>query len=476
MLESPLLPVHGGYWNGAWQRHDGPTFPVVDPADGAVLAELPRMGAAQARAAVDSAARAPVPTLEERARMLSAIAGALREHTEELARIIVAENGKPLVQARGEVAYAAAFYETAIPQLERLRPHTLAERPRDHTWQVVARPAGIAGLITPWNFPIAMLAKKLSGAIGAGCPSVVKPSEETPLTCLAFFTLLDALELPPGLVNLVYGDAPAIGEVLCADPRVAVISFTGSTRVGRLLAAQCAPQLTRLSLELGGNAPFVVFADADLDRAVEQLLANKFRNSGQTCVCANRVLVEEPVADELVERLKGRLARLRVGPGGETDVDVGPMINAAGVAKVHHMVVDALSKGATLELGEVPDPGSAFVKPALLTGLTPAMACAQDEIFGPVVAVQTFSDEAEAIALADDTIYGLAAYVFTADLARAERVAAALHFGHVGLNTATGPTPEAPFGGMRQSGLGREGGAEGLFEFVELQTLPRWEG
>lgn len=475
-LHPALLAQLRGYWDGRFQA---PTtaqrFSVVDPATGAELARVPRMGAVEADEALASAARAleTPPSLAERARVLTGIAESLVAHRDALAAIITAENGKPLAEAAGEVDYAAGFFRDALQHLDALRPETLAARPRGLTWQVHRRPAGVAALITPWNFPIAMLAKKLAGALAAGCPCVVKPAELTPLSCIALFSLLDALQLAPGQVNLVFGDAPAIGQALCAHPAVRVVSFTGSTAVGKLLAAQCAPHVKRLSLELGGNAPFLVFDDADLELAADALMANKFRCGGQTCVCANRVLVARPALPAFSEALQRRMRAIRVGHGAAAGTQVGPLINQAAVDKVRRHVEDAVARGAERWVGGVAEgPIEApFYPPTLLTGVAAGMLCLQEETFGPVVALSAFDDEAEAVRLADDTTYGLAAYVFTADPERAERVARRLHFGHVGINTGSGPTPEAPFGGFRESGLGREGGLEGVMEYVELQTL-----
>lgn len=476
MIESELLPHIAGYWDGRFQSVEGAaTFEVLNPANGERLARVPELGGSHAEAAVAAAdaAMAEPPDLPARAAMLRRIAATLTEHREELARIITLENGKPIGESRAEVEYSAAFYEDAAGRIAALAPQTLEARPRGFVWRVHHRPAGVAGLITPWNFPLGMLAKKLSGALAAGCSAVVKPAEKTPLSCLAFFTLLDRLGLPPGQCNLVFGDAPAIGDVFCKDRRVRVVSFTGSTPVGRLLSAQCAPHIKRIALELGGNAPFVVFADADLEHAAEQVLANKFRCAGQTCVCTNRVLVEASAQEAFTAAVATRVGALRVGSGLEPDNDVGPLIDAQSFAKVRGLVDDALSKGARAVVGGRPDASeSRFFPPTVLTGITTDMACGREEIFGPVVPISTFEGEEEATIAANDTEYGLAAYIFTADNARAQRVAARLHFGHVGINTATGPTPEAPFGGMRQSGLGREGGMEGILEFIELQTIP----
>lgn len=478
-LTSPLLERRTGYWDGAFQPVDVPTFDVRDPATTDVIARLPRMGAAEATLAIASGFRAfeaGAPALATRRRTLLAIADAHETHADELARIITAENGKPHGEALGEVRYAAAFYREAERHVDRLAPRTLEERPRGLTWRVHARPAGVAALITPFNFPLAMLAKKLSAALAAGCPVVVKPAEKTPLAAVALFSLLARLDLPPGTVNLVFGDPQPIGQALCAHPDVRVISFTGSTAVGQWLAAACAPYMKRLSLELGGNAPFLVFADADLDHAADQLLNNKLRSAGQTCVCANRVLVDADVVEAFADRVAQRVGALRVGPGADPASNVGPLIDRAAFDKVQRHIRDALDRGARALFGGVIDPpadgAGAFHPPTVLTGVPPDALAAHEETFGPLIAITAFSTEEEALSLAAATRYGLAAYAFSADPERLERVAARLRFGHVGLNSASGPTPEAPFGGMRMSGVGREGGEEGMLEYVEWQTTP----
>lgn len=479
MLESDLLSHLQGYIGGQWTDAED-RFEVLNPATGELLARVPAMDAEATRKAVHAARaalRQPAPP-EQRAAWLERIADLLQDERREIGRILSLEHGKPWAEAQGEVDYAAGFFRFCADNMDALAPRTLADQPRNCQWTVHHRPAGVAALITPWNFPIGMIAKKLSAALAAGCPSVIKPAEQTPLTMIALLALLDReLDLPAGMVNLVMGPSAPIGEVFCTHPDVDVISFTGSTRVGQLLMRNSADQVKRLSLELGGNAPFIVFADADLEAAADHLVANKFRGGGQTCVCANRILVDERVLSQFGALLVERVRQLKIGDGMDPDTDLGPLINRDGYDKVRRHLLDAVERGAALLHGS--DPGAleqdwgAFFPPAIVAGVTTEMACSQEETFGPLVPLMPFADETGAVELANATPFGLAAYLFTADAERAERVTAALRFGHVGLNTGTGPTPEAPFGGMKLSGFGREGGLEGLFEFTETQTVAR---
>jgi succinate-semialdehyde dehydrogenase / glutarate-semialdehyde dehydrogenase len=479
MIESKLLPEIKGYIGGRWVDADSnETQAVHNRATGELIANVPSMGRDETVRAINAARQAlELPaTLDQRRRWLDGIDGALMAHKSEVGRILTMEHGKPLKEAVAEVEYAAGFFRFCARNIDRLGAHTLDERPRDCTWTIHYRPAGVVGLITPWNFPIGMIAKKLSAALAADCASIVKPSGKTPLTMIALFTLLDReLDLPSGKVNLVIGPAGMIGDVLCEHSGVNMLSFTGSTDVGKALIRKTADQVKKLALELGGNAPYIVFDDADLDRAADQLMANKFRGGGQTCVCANRILVHERVAKDFADRIAERAARIRMGNGLEDGVDLGPLIDRNGYNKVRRHVQDAVEKGATLVLGN--DPGElsrdwgAFHPPTVLLGVTSQMLCAREETFGPLVPIMTFDDDDEALQMANDTEYGLAAYLFTADPTRAERFTARLQFGHVGHNTGASPTPEAPFGGMKQSGYGREGGIEGMFEFVEPQTV-----
>lgn len=479
MTTSPLLNDTQGYIAGRWVgAASGRTLEVINPATGETLARVPDMGAEETTAAVEAAAAAmrTTPSLEQRRAWLAAIASAHLENKNELASLITLENGKPLKEAAVEVEYAAGFYSHFARQLHHLEPRPLPELIRGLRWTVHHRPAGVAGLITPWNFPLAMLAKKLAAALAGGCAVVAKPAELTPLSVIALWKLLEWIGFAPGWLNLVIGRPEPIGQVFCTHPAVRVVSFTGSTAVGKRLLAQSAPHVKRLALELGGNAPFIVFADADLELAAEALIANKFRAGGQTCVCANRIFVQQSVMDAFAPAVAQRVAKLRVGDGLEEGVDIGPLISGAAFEKVRLHVEDALAHGAQCVLGGIPAHGGKawgnYFPPTVLKGLRqPEMLAMREETFGPVIGLATFDSEEQVIAQANGTPYGLAAYVFTSSAERARRVAAGLRFGHVGINTGAGPTPEAPFGGMKESGLGREGGVEGLFEFCETQTV-----
>ncbi|MDX1444161.1 MAG: NAD-dependent succinate-semialdehyde dehydrogenase [Gammaproteobacteria bacterium] len=481
MIESPLLKNLTGYINGEWVGADsGDTLDVHNPVNGEKLASVASMGKAETIRAVDAAeaTRFDVASIKQRKEWLQKTADALRDNRKEIGRILCLEHGKPWKEAQGEVDYAAAFFDFAADNVEELKPRKVGKTLRPGDWTVHYRPAGVAALLTPWNFPIGMIAKKLCASMAADCPSVIKPSSKTPLTMIALFTILDRdVKLPKGKVNLVMGPAGEIGDALCEDPRVTVLSFTGSTGVGKKLIENTKDQVKRLTLELGGNAPYIVFKDADLDSAADNLIANKFRGGGQTCVCANRIIVHKDVAKEFGEKVIERVKDMKVGDGMEEDTDMGPLIDRNGYEKVRRHVKDALDKGAEHMFGEDPGPiendWGGFHGPVVIRKVTSEMECARDETFGPLVPLMEFETEAEAVEIANDTEFGLASYLFTADDELAERVIAKLHFGHVGWNTGTGPTPEAPFGGMLQSGYGREGGLEGLFDFVEAQAVPK---
>ena len=478
MIESALLPQLKGYIGGSWVAADtGDTLTVTNPVDDSELARVPSMGRAETRRAVEAAREAlrHPASLDQRGEWLLAIARLLVDNQDEIGRILTSEHGKPLKEARVEAEYAAGFFRFCGENIRHLASRTLEERPKDLTWEVHYRPAGVVGLITPWNFPIGMIAKKLSAALAADCACVIKPSSKTPLTMIALFTLLDReLDLPAGKVNLVSGPADEITDTLFEQPEVRLISFTGSTAVGKELIRKSAPGIKRLALELGGNAPFIVFEDADLDAAADNLIANKFRGGGQTCVCANRVFVHQRVAEEFARKVSERVDRLRVGDGLQEGTDIGPLIDSNAVAKVRRHMEDAVGRGARrITGGQSGREGPNFFTPTVLLDVPRDAACFSEETFGPLVPMITFSDEGEVVEAANDTEFGLASYLFTADPDRAERVVAGLHFGHAAVNTGSGPAPEAPFGGMKQSGFGREGGLEGLFEFVEIQTVPR---
>ncbi len=480
MIQSPLIPKPLAYIDGRWRGADDAgraTIAVINPATGEQLADVPDLGAAETTQAIEAAARSlgQASSIAQRHDWLRAIESALLANKDELARIITLEQGKALKESIGEVEYAAGFFRVAAAELDREEAEQIPGTIRNAKWTIRHVPAGVVGLITPWNFPLAMLAKKLAPALGAGCAIVTKPAELTPLTTIALWTLLEKSGLPAGRANLVIGQAAPIGDTLCAHPLVRLISFTGSTRVGKQLMANVAPHIKRLALELGGNAPFIVFDDADLDAAADALMSNKFRCAGQTCVCANRVLVHEKVVDRFTQAVTTRVAKLKVGNGLEPGVDMGPLINRAGFDKVNRHVNDAIANGAKRAFGNEPkvpsQPWGNFFPPTVLTGVTRDMQISREETFGPVIAIQTFANDAQAIQNANGTPYGLAAYVFTHDSDRARQISEQLQFGHVGVNTGTGPTPEAPFGGMKQSGFGREGGAEGLLEFCETQVV-----
>jgi succinate-semialdehyde dehydrogenase/glutarate-semialdehyde dehydrogenase len=467
-------------------------FAVVNPVDGAFLQSVPwgeRPAISQAIQQCHAGLRIRRST-SERGAMLLAIAAQLVSYRQELARIITAENGKPIAESGAEVDYAAGFFRYYGEHVGLLRSRRLKAQPRGHEWTIRYRPSGVAALIVPWNFPLAMLAKKLSATIAAGTPCVIKPAEQTPLASLALLRLLQNAAVPSSWVRWVLGEAAMIGEVCCNHPAVRYISFTGSTAVGKILLRQTTEQCKRLTLELGGNAPLIVLDDADLGLAVEHIMQNKFRCAGQTCVCVNRIYVHQSRIAELTDRLVDRVAKLRMGDGREAGVDLGPLIDKQGYKKVVEHVRDAIARGGKLVLGGVPttqlgEGGQAedaetieqtsgwFFPPTLITEVPHDALCTREETFGPMLPIIPFTSDHQALAWANRTEYGLAAYVFTSSGSRSRLFLQRLQFGHIGLNSATGPTPEAPFGGIKQSGFGREGGRDGLFEFVESQVVAR---
>lgn len=450
------------------------TFEVTNPADGAVLASLPDMGAAETRAAID-AAHAAFPawaarTAKDRGAILRRWSDLILRDTERLAALMTAEQGKPLAEARGEVAYGASFIDWFADEAKRAYGHAIPTPDPKKRLMSVKQPIGVCAAIAPWNFPIAMITRKVGPALAAGCTVVVKPAAETPLCALAIAELAVEAGVPDGVLNIVTGtDASAIGAVLCEDSRVRKLSFTGSTPVGKLLYGQCAGTVKKLSLELGGNAPFIVFDDADLEAAVDGAMASKYRNAGQTCVCANRLIVQSGIHDAFVARLAERAKALKVGAGDQPGVQIGPLITQKAVAKVEGLLAEAVAAGAQLVTGGTAD--GQFFTPTVLTGATADMRIFNEEIFGPVAPVVKFETEAEAIALANATPYGLAAYFYSRDVGRCWRVAEAIEAGMVGINEGLISTEVAPFGGVKESGLGREGGSEGLEEYFETKYL-----
>ena len=459
-----------GQWIGAAEEA------IFDPATGLEIGRVPYLGAKAAHDAV-SAANAALPdwrakTAKERSAVLRKWFDLIMANQEDLAQILTAEQGKPLAEARGEIAYAASFIEFYAEEAKRIYGETLPSPKADARILVLRQPLGVVAAITPWNFPAAMIARKVGPALAVGCTMVLKPAPETPFTALALAELGQRAGIPAGVFNVVTGDAKAIGEVWCASEIVRGLTFTGSTPIGKLLMRQCADTVKKLGLELGGNAPFLVFDDADLEAAVEGAIASKFRNMGQTCVCANRLYVQAGIHDAFVERLTQKVAQMKVGPGNESGVTQGPLINKAALAKVESHVADALEKGAKLVIGgKVGALGGTFFEPTVITGVTAAMKFAQEETFGPVAPIFVFKEEADALAQANDTPFGLQAYVYTKDLARTFRVAEALEAGIIGVNSGITSSEGVPFGGIKQSGLGREGSHHGVEEYLELKYV-----
>jgi len=479
LADAALLRTQA-YIDGAWvDADDGATFAVTDPATGAVIATVPRMGAAETRraiAAADVALRGwRRRTAKERATIMRAWADLMMRHQRDLAVLLTAEQGKPLAEAMGEIAYAASFLEWFGEEAKRVYGDTIPQHQGDKRIVVLKEPIGVCAGITPWNFPTAMITRKAAPALSAGCTMVLKPAEQTPLSALALLVLAERAGLPAGVLSVVTGDAadaPAIGGELTGNPTVRKLGFTGSTEVGKLLMAQCAGTVKKVSLELGGNAPFIVFDDADLDAAVEGALICKFRNTGQTCISANRLLVQDGVFDHFAERFGAAVRRLTVGPGTEAGVQSGPLIDEPALEKVERHIADATSKGAEVVVGGGRHArGGTFFEPTLLTGVTMDMAMSNEETFGPVAGLQRFTTEDEAIAIANDTPYGLAAYFYARDIGRVWRVSEGLEYGIVGLNTGLISTEVAPFGGMKESGIGREGSKYGLDEWLEVKYV-----
>ncbi len=477
-LADPSLLLEQAFIAGHWvEAAGGHRLDVTNPATGEGIGTVPDCDGADTERAI-IAAEAAFPgwkarTAAERCAIIEEWHRLILASKDDLARIMTAEQGKPLAEAAGEIAYAASFVKWFSQEGLRVYGHEVPSPMPGRRILVRKEPVGVCAIITPWNFPAAMITRKVAPALAAGCTVVIKPSELTPYTALAFAALAERAGLPAGVLNVVTGLPQAIGEALTASPVVRMLSFTGSTRVGSMLMRQCADTVKKLGMELGGNAPFIVFDDADLDLAIEGTMASKFRNAGQTCVCANRILVQSGIYDAYVERLGEAVRALRVGRGDAPGVTIGPLINAAARAKVDEHVADALGKGAVIAARA--DTPEGFASPVVLTGVDTSMRIAAEETFGPVAPIFRFDDEAEAIAMANDTPFGLAAYFYTDDLHRAWRVGEALEFGMVGLNTGSLAMEVAPFGGVKQSGLGREGGFEGIEEFVETKAF-HWAG
>jgi len=476
-LKDPQLFRRQAFLAGSWQdADDGGVIPVTNPADGSTLGTVPNLGAAETRRAVEAAAAAwPAwreRTALERCRVLRRWYDLIMASQEDLAVLMTLEQGKPLAESRGEIAYAASFIEWFAEEGRRVYGDTIPAPVPGRRIIVLKQPIGVVAAVTPWNFPAAMITRKAGPALAAGCTVVLKPASATPFSALALAELGARAGLPAGVLNVVTGGAGPIGRELTGNPAVRKLTFTGSTEIGRKLLEQSAPTVKKVSLELGGNAPFIVFADADLDAAVAGAIASKFRNTGQTCVCTNRFLVHDSVYDAFAQRLVAAVAELKVGPGLEPEVTQGPLIDLAAVRKVEEHLADALAQGGRILLGGARHPrGGCYFQPTVLAEVKAGMAVTREETFGPVAPLMRFQDEAEAVRLANDTPFGLAAYLYTRDLARSWRVAEALEFGIVGINAGLVSTAEAPFGGVKESGLGREGSKYGIEEFLEMKYL-----
>ena len=476
-LKDPSLLRSDAFIDGAWCRaDDGATVDIRNPADGSIVGTVPVMRGGETRRAIEAAARA-LPewskrTAKERATVLRRFAEAMITNADDLAIIMTSEQGKPLAEARGEIGYAASFLEWFAEEGKRVYGEIIPTFRADARLMVLRQPVGVAAAITPWNFPAAMITRKLGPALAAGCTFVCKPAPQTPFSALALAELGRRAGLPDGVLNIVTGDAAAIGSELTGNPLVRKFSFTGSTAVGKTLLAQCAGTVKKVSLELGGNAPFIVFEDADLEAAVQGVMASKYRNTGQTCVCANRLFVHTSVYDEFAARLVTAVSALRVGAGLSGPTDQGPLIDERALAKVEAHVADAVAQGARIASGGRRHAlGGNFYEPTVLLDVTPGMRVAREETFGPVAPLIRFTGEAEVLRLANDTAAGLAAYFFTRDLARSWRVQEALEYGLIGVNTGLISTEIAPFGGVKESGLGREGSRHGIDDYTELKYV-----
>ncbi|MBF0676767.1 NADP-dependent succinate-semialdehyde dehydrogenase [Pseudomonas sp.] len=476
-LNDPTLFRQQAYIDGAWQDADsGQALQVTNPATNEVLGSVPKMGAAETRRAIDAANRA-LPawralTAKERAQKLRRWHELLLENQDDLGRLMTLEQGKPLAEAKGEIAYAASFLEWFAEEAKRIYGDTIPGHQADKRIIVIKQPIGVTAAITPWNFPAAMITRKVGPALAAGCTMVLKPASQTPFSALALAELAERAGIPKGVFSVVTGSAGEIGGELTSNPIVRKLSFTGSTEIGRQLMAECAQDIKKLSLELGGNAPFIVFDDADLDKAVEGAMASKYRNAGQTCVCANRLYIQDGVYDAFVEKLKAAVATLKIGNGLDEGVTTGPLIDDKAVAKVEEHIADALGQGAEIVTGGKPHAlGGSFFEPTILVNVPKSAKISREETFGPLAPLFRFKDEAEVIAMANDTEFGLASYFYARDLSRVFRVAEALEYGMVGINTGLISNEVAPFGGIKASGLGREGSKYGIEDYLEIKYL-----
>jgi succinate-semialdehyde dehydrogenase / glutarate-semialdehyde dehydrogenase len=477
LLQDSQLFRQACYVNGAWiERAAGGTIDVDNPATGEIIGTVPRFGRAETQAAIEAAAAAfpdwRRKTAKERAAVLRRWFELMMANQDDLARLMTIEQGKPISESRGEVAYAAGFLEWFGEEAKRIYGDTIPAPQADKRILVIKQPIGVVACITPWNFPLAMITRKAGPAIAAGCTVVLKPASQTPFSALALAELAERAGVPKGVFNVVTGSASEIGAELTSNPTVRKLSFTGSTEIGKVLMAQCASTVKKVSLELGCNAPFIVFDDADLDAAVEGAVQSKYRNTGQTCVCANRLLVQSSVHDAFAAKLAAAVAQLSPAPGLDAGATQGPLIDDKAIEKVESHIADATAKGAKILLGGKRHArGGRFFEPTILTGVTPAMMMAREETFGPVAPIFRFETEADAVALANATEYGLAAYFYGRDVSRIWRVAEGLEYGIVGINTGLISTEVAPFGGVKESGLGREGSKYGIEEFLEIKYL-----
>jgi succinate-semialdehyde dehydrogenase / glutarate-semialdehyde dehydrogenase len=476
-LADPSLLVGKAYVAGEWiDAPDGRTIPVTDPFDGALILEVPDLGPEVVRRAIDKASEAQkewaARPVKERSQILKRWHDLILTHADDLALILTTEQGKPLAEAKGEVVSNAAYLEWFAEEAKRINGDIIPSARGDQRIVVLKQPVGVCAAITPWNFPNGMITRKVGPALAAGCAMVLKPAAQTPLSAFALAVLAERAGVPKGLFSVVTGEAKPIGMEFCHNPQIAKITFTGSTNVGRWLMKEAADGIKRLSLELGGNAPFIVFDDADLDAAVEGAMISKFRNAGQTCVCANRIYVQDSVADAFVEKLSAKVSGLTLGRGTEAGVTQGPLIDDRAVAKMEEHVADALAKGGKVVAGgRRSDLGGTFFEPTVMTGITQAMMVAKEETFAPLAPIIRFKDEAEVIEMANDTEFGLASYFYARDLSRVWRVAEALESGMVGVNTGLIANEMAPFGGVKQSGLGREGSKYGIEGFLEIKYV-----